>query len=121
MQGVWSCVATTEAAAWQTAPMYKPAFSFEQLNLNIQVPASPVKTVTRAADGRGGLTIDSLDRNVVGFGACLNELGWTSLGALSDADRESVMREFFDPVAGARFSYCRMPIGANDFAREAYS
>ncbi len=117
----WSCVATTEAAAWQTAPMYKPAFSFEQLNLNIQVPASPVKTVTRAADGRGGLTIDSLDRNVVGFGACLNELGWTSLGALSDADRESVMREFFDPVAGARFSYCRMPIGANDFAREAYS
>jgi glucosylceramidase len=31
------------------------------------------------------------------------------------------MHELFDPAAGARFTYCRMPIGANDFATEAYS
>jgi glucosylceramidase len=31
------------------------------------------------------------------------------------------MHEFFDPSAGARFTYCRMPIGANDFATDAYS
>ena len=117
----WSCVSTTEAAAWQKAEMYKPAFSFEALNLNVVVPAGATKTVARLADGRGGLTIDTVGRNVEGFGACLNELGWTSLSALSDADRDSVMKEFFDPAAGARFSYCRMPIGANDFAREAYS
>jgi glucosylceramidase len=61
------------------------------------------------------------NRPMEGFGACFNELGWTSLSALSDEDRDSVMKELFDPAAGARLSYCRMPIGANDFATEAYS
>src|ERR1700734_232733 len=103
----WGCVATTEAAAWQTAPMYKPSFSFEQLNLNI----------TQAQLGAAAKST----KTMVGFGACFNELGWTSLSALGDADRDSVMKEFFQPGEGARFSYCRMPIGANDFAREAYS
>jgi glucosylceramidase len=56
-----------------------------------------------------------------GFGACFNELGWTSLSALSESDRDAVMSELFDPAGGARFTYCRMPIGANDYAREAYS
>jgi glucosylceramidase len=103
----WSCVATTEASAWQTAPMYKPSFSFEQLNLNI----------TQAQPGAAAKST----KTMVGFGACFNELGWASLSALSDADRDSVMKEFFQPGEGARFNYCRMPIGANDFAREAYS
>jgi glucosylceramidase len=55
------------------------------------------------------------------FGGCFNERGWTSLSKLREGDRESVLRELFDPVAGARFSLCRMPIGANDFALKAYS
>ncbi len=58
---------------------------------------------------------------IEGFGGCFNELGWTSLSALNDADRSTVLAELFDPHAGARFTYCRMPIGANDFARKAYS
>ncbi|MBZ5651319.1 MAG: hypothetical protein LAO18_12640 [Acidobacteriia bacterium] len=44
-----------------------------------------------------------------------------SLNALSEPDRESVLHELFDPTAGGRFTYCRMPIGANDFANEAYT
>jgi glucosylceramidase len=37
-------------------------------------------------------------------------------------DRASVRPELFDPVAGgARFTYCRLPIGANDYATEPYS
>jgi glucosylceramidase len=103
----WKFVQTTEAEAWKTAPVYKPTFSFEQLNLN----------VSRAALDAAGAS----QKSMVGFGACFNELGWTSLSALSDEDRDSVMKELFDPKEGARFSYCRMPIGANDFAREAYS
>ncbi|RZK13976.1 MAG: beta-glycosidase, partial [Hymenobacter sp.] len=50
-----------------------------------------------------------------------NELGWTSLGALSKADRESIMRELFAPGVGGNFTICRMPIGANDFSRDWYS
>jgi len=97
-------VTTTEADAWQSKPVFKPIFSWDTLNLNID-PSQ----------------VQPDSKPVQGFGACFNELGWTSLQQLSEGDREGVLRELFDPAAGARFTYCRMPIGANDFATEAYS
>jgi glucosylceramidase len=100
-------VTTTEASPWQKGGIFKPAFGWDFLNLNLD----PEQL---AQAGRTSQLIE-------GFGACFNELGWTSLSALSEADRESVLHELFDPTAGARFTYCRMPIGANDFATEAYS
>ena len=98
-------VTTTESQPWQTAQVFKPAFSWTVLNLNLD----PKMTAKDAA------------QPIQGFGACFNELGWTSLSALKDDDREAVLHELFHPNAGARFTYCRMPIGANDFATEAYS
>ncbi|MDR1518335.1 MAG: beta-glycosidase [Dysgonamonadaceae bacterium] len=56
-----------------------------------------------------------------GFGACFNELGWTSLSLLSDAQRDSIFGELFAPGKGANFTICRMPVGANDFSRDWYS
>ena len=97
-------VTTTEASAWQLGPVFKPSFGWDMLNLNVD--AANVRQDYRPMEGLGG---------------CFNELGWTSLSALSEEDRDEVMRELFDPAAGARFSYCRMPIGTNDFATEAYS
>jgi glucosylceramidase len=95
------CVTTTKDVAWQVQPLAAPGWRWDALNLNVDVSATA--------------------QTMEGFGACFNELGWTSLSKLSDRDRESVFRELFDPVAGARFSLCRMPIGANDFALKAYS
>ncbi|WP_433062982.1 glycoside hydrolase family 30 protein [Dactylosporangium sp. CS-033363] len=60
-------------------------------------------------------------QTIEGFGACFNELGWTSLALLDDADRDAVLRELFAPGVGAGLSLCRMPVGANDFARDWYS
>lgn len=97
-------VTTTEASAWQKGEVFKPTFSWEMLNLNVD----PTKTSNN-------------ERPIEGFGGCFNELGWTSLSAISEQDRESVLHELFDPTVGARFTYCRMPIGANDFATDAYS
>jgi len=56
-----------------------------------------------------------------GFGACFNELGWTSLSRLSEQDRELIFAELFEPGKGANFSVCRMPVAANDFSRDWYS
>lgn len=95
-------VTTTEKRQWQAAPVFHPTFDWTMLNLNLD-------------------SAPSQNPSIQGFGACFNELGWTSLQALSDTDRDAVMRELFDPTAGARFTYCRMPVGANDFATEAYS
>jgi glucosylceramidase len=97
-------VTTTESSAWQSSPVFKAGFGWDMLNLNLD-PAQ-VRPGTRPMQG---------------FGACFNELGWTSLTALAEHDRDSIMRELFDPNEGARFNYCRMPIGANDFSTEAYS
>jgi glucosylceramidase len=58
---------------------------------------------------------------IEGFGACFNDLGWTALSMLSEADRESVLRELFARGVGAGFTLCRMPVGANDFSRDWYS
>jgi glucosylceramidase len=95
-------VTTTEQQQWQEAPVFNPTFNWTMLNLNLD-------------------TAPSQGPFIQGFGACFNELGWTSLQALSEVDRAAMMHELFDPNAGARFTYCRMPIGANDFASEAYS
>jgi glucosylceramidase len=56
-----------------------------------------------------------------GFGACFNELGWTSLSALEDNDRDAIFRDLFAPGVGLNFNICRTPIGANDFSRDWYS
>ena len=60
-------------------------------------------------------------QTIHGFGACFNELGWTSLNKLSESDRSEIMKELFDPKTGACFNICRMPIGANDFSLDWYS
>ncbi len=96
-----SCITTTAETPWQAQALAKPGWRWDALNLNVDL----------------AVTAQTME----GFGGCFNELGWTSLSKLSDGDRESVLRELFDPVAGARFSLCRMPIGANDFALKAYS
>jgi glucosylceramidase len=97
-------VTTTEANPWQSTAAYKPSFRWDMLNLNVHPLHGTV-----------------VGRTMEGFGACFNELGWTSLSALSETDREGVFKELFDPEAGARFNYCRMPIGPNDYATGAYS
>lgn len=100
----FTLVTTTEANSWQPGEIFKPSFAWDMLNLNID----PSRTGPAA-------------RKIEGFGACFNDLGWTSLSTLSPEDRESVMRELFHPDGGARFTYCRMPIGANDFSTGPYS
>ncbi len=67
------------------------------------------------------LLVNKTLQTVDGFGACFNELGWTSLAALSEKDRNSIMKELFAPNQGANFNICRMPVGANDFSRDCYS
>lgn len=60
-------------------------------------------------------------QTVEGFGACFNEVGWTSLSLLSENDRENIFKELYAPGTGANFTICRMPVGANDFSRDWYS
>ena len=67
------------------------------------------------------INLNSALQTIQGFGTCFNEAGWISLSLLNDSDRENIFRELFTPGAGADFTICRMPLGANDFSRDWYS
>ncbi|MBC6989549.1 glycoside hydrolase family 30 protein [Hymenobacter sp. BT491] len=94
-------VTTTPTASWVEQKGMQTAAATGPTDAEINV-AQPLQTID-------------------GFGACFNELGWTSLSALSKSDREHIVRELFAPGVGANFTICRMPIGANDFSRDWYS
>ncbi len=68
-------------------------------------------------------TIDTNQKEQVvdGFGGCLNELGWDALNTLDSITKEEVLKFFFEPGNTFNFNICRLPIGANDYARDWYS
>ena len=74
-----------------------------------------------AAAGGINLALDGGRRQKVdGFGCCFSELGHRALaGADANEKREALRRLFAKDEMG--FSYCRVPIGANDFAKSWYS
>lgn len=94
-------VVTTQDRPWQAhrAPDLGPVTAMPDVVLRTDAPAQVVE----------------------GFGASFNELGWTSLALLDDADRADILDELFTPGLGANLSLCRMPVGANDFSRDWYS
>ena len=63
----------------------------------------------------------AVEQKIDGFGGCFNELGWDALNVLKPAQRAQILKDIFDPRSGCKFSICRMPIGANDYAVDWYS
>lgn len=94
-------VVTTETSPWRT-----PGAAVEVTEMDV-FPEVLVRT-------------DDLRQEIDGFGVCFNELGWTALSRLSEAERSGVLREIFSPEGG-NASVCRMPVGANDFSIDWYS
>lgn len=59
-------------------------------------------------------------QEIIGFGGALNELGWEAIDFL-DKDRKASLFEELFTDKGCDFNFCRIPVGANDFAKDAYS
>jgi len=59
-------------------------------------------------------------QTIEGFGGCFNELGWIALQKLPQGERDRVLQELFSQE-GCNFNFCRLPIGASDYAAEWYS
>ncbi|WOC31725.1 MULTISPECIES: glycoside hydrolase family 30 protein [Caproicibacterium] len=55
-----------------------------------------------------------------GFGGCFNELGYLALAHANAAQRQAWMQTLFSP-AEMGLCFCRIPIGASDYAAEWYS
>ena len=77
----------------------------------------PIKNMTAAA--KLTVTPHRLQK-IKGFGGTFNELGWEALSCLTEEQKQSVLKSLFDKD-GCDFSFCRVPIGASDYAKDWYS
>jgi len=59
-------------------------------------------------------------QTIDGFGGCFNELGGIALSKLNESERNKVLLALFGD-GGLKLNYCRLPIGANDYAEDWYS
>ena len=57
----------------------------------------------------------------MGFGGCFNELGKIGLDGLPVEKASAVMDSLFGPDSDLQMEFCRLPIGASDYAAEWYS
>ena len=63
---------------------------------------------------------EPMGKPLYGFGACFSELGLRAIGTLSEQAQKAVYDDLFGE-GGCGFSFCRLPVGANDFAESWYS
>ena len=96
----WTC--TTSETPWQTK---------DPLEL----------TPGTLADADINIDTSQLGQEITGFGGAFNEKGWEALSVLPPKERSSVIEALFDPLGGARFNICRVPIGASDYAVSRYT
>ena len=55
------------------------------------------------------------------WGTCFNELGWDALNLLSLEQQNVVLNKLFSPDGELHFTMGRIPMNANDYARDWYS
>lgn len=63
---------------------------------------------------------DSLAQTIDGLGGTFNEIGWDMICLLSPDEQSRILNDLFSDD-GAHFTFCRMPIGASDYAMNFYS
>lgn len=93
---------TTESAPWQQV---------KNMKWSEKAPAAGVPVVT---------VTDEKAQTLDGIGGTFNEIGWDMLCYLTPEQRRQILNDLFSKE-GAKFSYCRMPIGASDFGMNFYS
>jgi glucosylceramidase len=55
------------------------------------------------------------------WGTCFNELGWDALNMLPQTQQETILKQLFSPDGDLQFTVGRIPMNANDYARDWYS
>ena len=103
--------AAPSAVTWISSTSEQPWHSMPSPAIGPGSPETPPQV--RVALRKTYQTID-------GFGGCFNELGWVALAKATKADRDQVLSSLFADD-GCAFTRGRLPIGASDFAIDAYS
>jgi glucosylceramidase len=119
-----SLPASLAAPAAKAAPAPRPVVRYVSLEGRIEpfpvkehpCPAAPPEPdlVLRVEPRLKGQTLE-------GVGGAFNEQGGEAVQRLGEKARQRLLAAFFDPAEGAGLNFCRVPIGASDFAFWAWS
>jgi glucosylceramidase len=108
-------------------PSASPRFSgkAELFVTTAEAPFAKVEPQTSGAPASSSTTI-TIDASrsqqaITNFGGAFNEQGWEALGLLAPAERDAALRALFDRETGLGLDYCRLPIGASDYALDRYT
>lgn len=66
------------------------------------------------------LMTGKVEQRIKGFGGCFNELGFIALSKIEKNQKDKILRDLFEEDV-CNFNFCRLPIGASDYAEEWYS
>ena len=80
-----------------------------------------LKPETAGSDSVVQIFPDKTQQVVEGFGGCFNELGWEVFKSISSEEKNKIFTALFDSISGCKFTICRMPMGASDYAVDWYS
>lgn len=96
----------------------------EEYNIVEAMPDSWTRGLEQPGQTADGLSIvvDTCFKfqTMQGIGAAFSEIGSKAIFSLDPEQREKLMADLFSKE-GAGFTYCRLPVGASDFALDAYS
>lgn len=77
----------------------------------------------RSSSKKSGRVVEKLPAPVVfgKWGTCFNERGYDALDLLNESDRKVILRNVFAKEGDLRICMGRIPMNANDYARDWYS
>ncbi len=78
------------------------------------------KTETSDDSGSEIIIGDAVGKPMFGWGCCISEICAKAIYSLGEKDQKLIFDELFG-MDGCGFEYCRLSIGANDFAESWYS
>lgn len=109
----------------RTAPLPLTAGAGELIVTTEEAPfaKTPLRVDGASEPPAAVITLDAAQprQAITSFGGAFNEQGWRALGVLPASEREAALRALFDRERGLAFDYCRLPIGASDYALDRYT
>lgn len=116
---------TSASGARHAEPLAKQASTGQLIVTTASAPfaRAEAKPASPASASLETVTVDSAERRqtITAFGGAFNEQGWAALQLVSAAERDAALRALFDRESGLGFDYCRLPIGASDYALDRYT
>jgi glucosylceramidase len=113
---------TPVAAAPSVAPAPAPLPSAALVLTTAEAPFVRSSVAATLATTPAAVTVEAsqLGQSIHSFGGAFNEMGWDALSVLPPADRNAVFQALF-ASDGLRFDFCRVPVGASDYAMDRYT